>query len=397
LSRKVNKALSVLFISLLLIIMIPLYILIRIFVHILFFVLSILVKIQSHGYKSIRNNDPVNISRRFIMRFDERIGNKSKNLLAADADASNVIDESHLVEIERPDFLECAYSHALYIVKKDIRWLLVYIESDQNREAVDFTHDVLINKKFLKFIKDRKILVWGGDISESEAFQTCNQFNITKIPFLGLFCLTVNQIPTSSGMQQSAPVLSLVAKIQGYKSLNATLNKLDRAYKKYNHTVNQLKLNSSSLHGAVRNLQGEAYANSLRRSQHQRQERQQNQEALRIQWLKWRKSTLVPECNERGEYSRIAIKLPDSSRVQIKVKKTCSLEEIYALVECTFLQQVEIDDSVVYEQPANYRHEYKFDIYSLVPRQMLPRDTTSVISENPLVYPNGNLIVEPRS
>lgn len=423
LSRKVNKALSVLFISLLLIIMIPLYIIIRIFVHILFFVLSILVKIQSHGYKSIRNNDPVNISRRFIMRFDERIGNKSKNLLvadneelsgntvsndnsvhmadacaeAADADASNVIDESHLVEIERPDFLECAYSHALYIVKKDIRWLLVYIESDQNREAVDFTHDVLINKKFLKFIKDRKILVWGGDISESEAFQTCNQFNITKIPFLGLFCLTVNQIPTSSGMQQSAPVLSLVAKIQGYKSLNATLNKLDRAYKKYNPTVNQLKLNSSSLHGAVRNLQGEAYANSLRRSQHQRQERQQNQEALRSQWLKWRKSTLVPECNERGEYSRIAIKLPDSSRVQIKVKKTCSLEEIYALVECTFLQQVEIDDSVVYEQPANYRHEYKFDIYSLVPRQMLPRDTTSVISENPLVYPNGNLIVEPRS
>ena len=68
LSRKVNKALSVLFISLLLIIMIPLYILIRIFVHILFFVLSILVKIESHGYKSIRKNDPVNISRRFIMK-----------------------------------------------------------------------------------------------------------------------------------------------------------------------------------------------------------------------------------------------------------------------------------------------------------------------------------------
>ena len=423
LSRKVNKALSVISISLLLIIMIPLYILIWIFVYVLFFALSILVKIQSHGYKSIRNNDPVNISRRFIMRFDERIGNKSKNSLdagneelsgntvsndssvhvvdagadAANADASNVIDESHLVEIERPDFLECAYSHALYIVKKDIRWLLVYIESDQNREAVDFTHDVLINKKFLKFIKDRKILVWGGDISESEAFQTCNQFNITKIPFLGLFCLTVNQIPTSSGMQQSAPVLSLVAKIQGYKSLNATLNKLDRAYKKYNPTVNQLKLNSSSLHGAVRNLQGEAYANSLRRSQHQRQERQQNQEVLRSQWLKWRKSTLVPECNERGEYSRIAIKLPDSSRVQLNIKKTCSLEEIYALVECTLLQQVEIDDSVVYEQPANYRHEYKFDIYSLVPRQLLPRDTSSVISGNPLVYPNGNLIVEPRS
>lgn len=423
LSRKLNKALSVLFISFVLIIMIPLYILIRIFVHVLFFALSIMIKIQNHGYKSIRNNDPVNISRRFIMKFDERIGNKSKNVteiggdelsantvdtaqehsaclggdIADNDNESNVIDESHLVEIERPDFLECAYSHALYIVKKDIRWLLVYIESDQNKEAIDFTQDVLINKKFLKFIKDRKILVWGGDISESEAFQTCNQFNITKIPFLGLFCLTVNQIPTSSGMQQSAPVLSLVAKLQGYKSLNATLNKLDRAYKKYNPTVNQLKLNMSSLHGAVRSLQGDAYDNSLRRNQQQRFERQQNQEALRDQWLKWRKSTLAPECNERGEYSRIAIKLPDGSRVQLKVNKTCSLEEIYALVECNLLQQIQIDESTTYEQPENYVHEYDFDIYSLVPRQLLPRDRSTIISENPLVYPNGNLIVEPRN
>ena len=53
----------------------------------------------------------------------------------------------------------------------------------------------------------------------------------------------------------------------------------------------------------------------------------------------------MPECNERGEYSdELPSELPDSSRVQIKVKKTCSLEEIYALVECTFLQEVEIDD-----------------------------------------------------
>ncbi|KAG0689442.1 hypothetical protein C6P40_005051 [Pichia californica] len=469
---KINKGMTIVFITTILIFLIPLYIIFRLFLYILFFILSIIIKIQRHGYKTIRNNDPINISRRFIMRFDDRIGNKSKNILEIDdslqtgtntvtnnslipsnnnlnknvstlipttsslsatglvlsssslspsppspppslsSTTSNlpdsVINESHLHEIERPDFLECSYSQALYIVKKEMTWLMVYIESDKNKESIDFTHDVLINKKFLKFIKDRNILIWGGDICDSEAFQTCNQFNITKLPFLGLLCLTVNQIPTSSGIQQSAPVLSLVSKIQGYKNLNTTLNKLDKSYKKYNPVVSQLKLTNSVLN---HDLTRTAYENSIQRNQQTRQERSNNNSnsnnsnsnnnittneshSLRA-WLKWRKSQLRPECNEPGQYSRIAIKLPDGRRIQLKINKDCSLEEIYAIVECNYLNDVRIDESVTYNLPTNHSvHQYPFDIYSLMPKELLPSDTYSTINNNPLIFPNANLIVE---
>lgn len=417
LSNKFNKLTSILFITIILIIMTPLYILFRIFLSFSFFILSIIIKIQKHGYKSIRNNDPLNISRRFIMKFDDRIGNKSKNInineLQSNTDnittnsnhnnnitnnnnvnnnsTDSVIDESNLVEIERPDFLECSYSQALYIVKKDITWLLVYIESSENKESIDFTNDVLINKKFLKFIKDRKFLVWGGDICDSEAFQTCNQFNITKLPFLGLLCLTVNQIPTSSGIQQSTPVLSLVTKIQGYKNLNFVLKKLDKAYKKYNPIVSQLKSNNNS-QNLSNSLENEAYENSIRRTQQFRQ----NNIELRQNWLKWRKSKILPECNEQGQYARIAIKLPNGNRVQLKVNKNCTLEEIYAIVECNLLENIEIDSNINYTEPLNYHHQYKFDIYTLIPKELLVCDSNTIISNNSLVFPSGNLIVETR-
>jgi FAS-associated factor 2 len=406
-THKINKIFIIIFTGLVLIILIPLYAIYRIFIYIFFIIASLYKKIQKHSYKSLRSNDPTDIARRFIMRFDERIGNKTKNVILEENETNeglqnniqtdNLLRESHLVEIERPDFLECAYSHALYILKKDVRWLLCYIESDENKESIDFTNNVLINKDFLKFINDRNFLVWGGDISDSEAFQICNQFNITKLPFLGVLCLTVNQIPTSSGMRQSPPVLSLVAKIQGYKSLNEVLKKFDRAYKKYNPVVLQLQSNNSSLQGALRDLQGEALENSVRRNQQRIHEsQQQNLEDLKSQWLKWRKSTLVAECTEAGEYARIAIKLPNGTRKKYKINKNCSLEEIYAHVECDLLNNVRIDNSINYDKPRNYNHSYKFDLYTVMPRHSFLPDINVYIYETTSVYPNGNLVVEMR-
>lgn len=399
-TKKINKIMLIIFTSILLVILIPLYLIYRVFICIFFIIVSIYIKVQRYGYKPLRSNDPTDIAKRFTIRFDERIGNRSKNVTTNngndenDQQNVNLISESHLVEIDRPDFLECAYSHALYIMKKDVRWLLCYIESNENKESIEFTNNVLINEKFLKFISDRKFLIWGGDISDSEAFQICNQFNITKLPFLGLLCLTVNQIPTSSGMQQSTPVLSLVSKSQGYKSLDATLKKLDRAYRKYNPIVLQLQLAASTPQSPFRDITSQAVENAIRRTQHLLEQR--NLQALELQWLKWRKSRIAPESNESGEYTRIAIKIPSGIRKEYKINKNLSLEEIYAITACDLLNNIEISESETYEEPRNYNHEYKFDIFTAFPRTPLEADTNIHIYENPALFPSGNLIVEMR-
>jgi FAS-associated factor 2 len=420
-SHGINKVFSLVFTTLMIILFVPLYVFYRLIIYMLFLTFSIAKKVHRHGYRSMKNNDPVNTARRFALRFDERIGNKDSTLpadvdpsegLQDGRDSGDLIREDHLTEIERPDFLECSYSNALFIVKKQKRWLLVYIESEASTEATDFTRDVLINKRFLSFIKERDILVWGGDVADSEAYQACNQFNITRLPFLGLFCLTVNQIPTSSGMQQSAPVLSLVAKIQGYWSLNPTMKKLDQAYRKYNPALSRLRLMNRERSGqpASSNSSEDSTLQAYRELRHnssilqptiqslertvETQYNGQNAEALKLDWLKWRKSKLKPECTSNGEFSRIAIRLPDGSRKQFKFDKTASIEEIYAYVECVLLHDIEVENNAVYTEPAAYLHEYSFQLTSVLPKETVPVDTATAIESVDYLYPSGNLLVD---
>ena len=411
-SKFFDRLITIFIVSLFLIVFIPVYVFYRIVLYVFFILLSILVKFNRHGYKKINNKHPANTARKFIMKFDERIGNKSnvysndngdmiRDDINANSGLSTLGSENEIQEIGRPDFLECAYSHALFIVKKEIKWLLVYIESDQNNDAINFTNDVLTNEEFLTFIKDRNILVWGNDISESEAYQICNQFKITKLPFLGLFCLTVNQTPTTSGMRASLPSLSLVMKIQGYKTLDYTLKKFNRAFNKYNPALVQLRQHytnsegelssSDSIQRAYRqfrqNLNSPPVIRSLERN---------NNERAKLQWLKWRKSRLIPENNIDGEFARIAIRCVDGTRKQYKLDKHSSIEELYALVECTILNNIEVDENEQYQEPENYSHNYTFDLINVLPRVVIPISYQESIEENEYLYPSGNLVISIR-
>ncbi|ODV84981.1 hypothetical protein CANARDRAFT_28713 [[Candida] arabinofermentans NRRL YB-2248] len=385
-------------------------------------IVPIIMKIQPMKYKTVKRGcDPGDVARRFIMKFDDFIGNRAKSHLnenplitdeLTDTD-SRLISQNQLLEIERPDFLECAYSQALYFAKKEYRWLLVYIHSDQNEDTPSFVNDILINKTFLQFIKEKEILIWGGDITDSESFQIANQFKINKLPFLGLLCLTVHQTPTASGVQQSAPLLSIFCKIQGLGStktpeanIQRVMSKLQRAYNKFNPTLVTLRAEYERQNESrnMRRVQDQAYENSLKRDKLRKieKERQLKEAAdrkklqeLEIQWLKWRKSVLLPEAIETGTFARVAIRLPNGTRIQHKFPKTASIEEIYAFVECECLgKDIEIDNDDMIQRPIGYVHEYKFNINSVYPRETLQVDSDTLIETNGLVYPNGNLIVE---
>ncbi|TID29729.1 hypothetical protein CANINC_001647 [Pichia inconspicua] len=339
-----SSIISVLITTILLLLIFPLYIIYKILIHSFFIIASVSLKFQKLKYKSLRSNDPVDVSKRFIRTFDERIGNNTKTVIRElDRADSSVIEESGQTEIPRPDFLECAYSHAMLIVKNDVRWLLCYVESSENPDSVRFTNEVLINSKFLNFIRKRKILIWGGDISDSEAFITCNQFKITKLPFLGL----------------------LFSKIQGYRDLDYVLQKFDKAYRRYNPTV--MRLQNFSHNGnfmTVINREHEEDDADYSENHIIHEETYNQEEELRYQWLRWRKSRLLPVHNIAGEF------------------------------ECNMLNDVDIEAGVEYERPMGYNHEFRFNIYTVFPREYIPCDSTKTIEETAMIFPSENLIVE---
>ncbi|VEU20665.1 DEKNAAC101555 [Brettanomyces naardenensis] len=407
---------------------------------------------QNRHYKLVKKrNDPTDVARRFVMGFDEVIGNTvgsgtfeadtgseetagnertqtseregddilgSEVALGAETNPTtsdvvgslgytdypnHLIGQSQELEIERPDFLECAYSQALYLVKKEARWLLLYIHSTEHESTEGFIKDVLINQTFLKFVRDHKFLCWGGDIKESESFQVANQFKVNRLPFLGLMCLTVNQTPTASGIQQSAPVLSLVCKIQGSSSVDEVIGRMNRAYEKFNPTVASLRADYEKQYQSrlMRKLQDNAYDKSLRRDKERRLQRERKRkeeeekvirEKKRKQWIRWRGSILKPEATERGQFARVAIRMPDGHREQFKFDKECSLEELYGYVE-NKLEGKDIGEGEV-SKPEGYEFAYPFKIVSVMPRTEIPVDESTKMEEYNLVYPSGNVIVE---
>lgn len=396
-----------------------------------------------------RTAQPGDIARKFIIEFDDAIGNKRKHLSSNHGSQTHLqqleqtqkqneqeqlqqesgqSDESHQsqlsqrlisdiesMEIRRPDFLECSYSQAIYFAKHDVKWLMIYIQSDEHDDTPKFVNEILLNSKFLNFIHERDMLCWGGDIKQNDAFQVANAFKITKLPFIGLLCLTVNSTPTGTGVVQSTPTMSLVLKIQGITlkadsnsvNVDKIINKMHKAYQKYNPTLVSLAADRNERETAtnIRRRQDEAYERSLAmdraRAQQRERERREREEAERReqdkkQWLKWRKSQLFPEPSQdrKGDYARIAIRLPDGKRITRRFDKSCTIEEIYAFIECNYLNDVEDVEEDQIQRPFDYAHIYNFNLVQIMPKAVLECYSSILIKDCNLTWPNGNLVVE---
>ncbi|KAJ3334462.1 hypothetical protein HDU91_002717, partial [Kappamyces sp. JEL0680] len=70
-----------------------------------------------------------------------------------------------------PKFFEGAYSLALERAKQNLQYLLVVLQSDLHDETRSMAQGTLTNDSFLNYLTEKNILVWGGNIRESEAFK----------------------------------------------------------------------------------------------------------------------------------------------------------------------------------------------------------------------------------
>lgn len=67
------------------------------------------------------------------------------------------------------DFFKGGYSQALEKARKELRFMLVILQSDDHDDTQEFSRETLASSQVIDFIKDKNILVWGGNVRESEA------------------------------------------------------------------------------------------------------------------------------------------------------------------------------------------------------------------------------------
>jgi FAS-associated factor 2 len=330
-----------------------------------------------------RSLPPADNARRFIREFSEEYG------------------ESHALP-----FVESGFNLTLDNAKRDFKFLLVLLFSPNHDDTTTYVRDTVLDAAFKAFLSNHssQLLLWGGNVQDSEAYQVSASLSCTKFPFAALICQT-NETG-SAGM-------SVIMRAVGPMSAQELVGKLGSAI-----TAQEAQLHSARSHRqeqqASRNLRDEqdsAYERSLaqdrERARRKREETEAQERAEREareaadleetkrrrfqQWRQWRAQSLPPEPDmDVQEVTRLSIRLPSGDRVVRKFRPDADLEELYAFVECYDVPK----GGEHVDEPPGYEHSFGFRLVSPMPRTVFNLNAGGSIGER--VGKGGNLIVEPK-
>ncbi|KAL8828623.1 MAG: hypothetical protein Q9191_002482 [Dirinaria sp. TL-2023a] len=302
-------------------------------------------------------------------------------------------------------FYQDGYAQAYDLAKKDLKFLLVVLISPEHDETSSFVRETLLSQEVVGYIDDPRnnIILWGGTVQDSEAYQVSAALNCTKFPFAALISHTPQDSTTS---------MSTIARISGPLPPSAFAARLRTAISRQSSALERVR-STRNEQQAARNLREEqntAYERSLaqdRERARQRREaeaarlRAETEEKVKLeaaeqehrnleQWRRWRAQSIPPEpAAHVAGASRVSIRMPSGERVIRKFEASTSMEELYAFVEC---HGSEPSEKTTASNPANYEHCYKFRLVSPIPRQVYSTDGGTIGS---ILGRSGNLIVEP--
>ncbi|KAI1865165.1 hypothetical protein JX265_008212 [Neoarthrinium moseri] len=305
-------------------------------------------------------------------------------------------------------FAESGFAQALDAAKKDLKFLLIVLMSPEHDDTESFTRETLLSPEVKAFIADpaNNIILWGGNVLDSEAYQVAAEYNATKFPMSCLVCLTPKEGSTR---------MSIVKRLVGPVSSSTYLAEIQTAINKYSPDLAAVRA-ERTVQEASRNMRAEqddAYERSLARDRERARQRREAEAAaqaaekraaeeaaaaerraeLRQQWRRWRATTIAtePEASVKDAV-RLALKMPEGSgagRVVRRFAGSTTLEDLYAFVECYDLAGL-VDEKAL--EPEGYEHEYAFRIAGLMPRVVYEPDGGVTLGEK--IGRGGNLIVE---
>lgn len=304
-------------------------------------------------------------------------------------------------------WFEGGFAQAQDLAKKELKFLLFVLVSPEHDDTESFMRETLLSSQVVSFINDpaNEIILWGGNVLDSEAYQVSMEYNCTKFPFSGLVCLTPKQGSTRMGT---------IKRIVGPIPPSKYVSELRTAIEKYSAELIAAKSERMERDAArnIREEQDSAYERSLAQDRERARQRREEAEAaaeaerraaqeaeesarqaeLREKWRVWRAGRIEaePEAGTKGTV-RIALMLPErlgGQRIVRRFKGEAPMEELYAFAEC---HDVPAEEREGAEKPEGYVHEYDFAIASVMPRKVYE---VSGGAMRDVIGSSGNLIVE---
>lgn len=304
-------------------------------------------------------------------------------------------------------FFEGGYAQALDLAKKDLKFLLVILTSAEHDDTPSFIRETVLSPEVQSFVNNpsNEIILWVGDVRDSEAYQVSTALRCNKFPFTALVAHTPHQSSTSMSilarLTGPMPAATYVAKIQAaitshsdqLRTVRETRNaqNFERTLRQEQDSAYERSLAQDRERARVRREAESAAAEQARREKEQA-EAAASLAAKKAQWRQWRAKRLAPEPSpDAKDVVRIALKMPEAARITRRFPANAAIEELYAFVDCyDFVGGSETAEEV--SKPDSYEHEFDFRLVSTLPRVIYDPESGGTIGER--VGRNGNLIVE---
>ena len=305
-------------------------------------------------------------------------------------------------------FYESGYAQAYDLAKKELRFLMVVLFSPEHDDTTTFVRETLLSQDVVNYVKDpqNKIILWAGNVQDSEAYQVSNTLNCSKFPFASLIVHTP---------QDSSTSMSTVARITGLQPASVFVAKLRTAIAQHSAALERVRA-ARNEQQATRNLRDEqnsAYERSLAQDRERARQRREaaavqaraDQEARAKadaeeqnirkmeQWKRWRAQSISAEPDPGvTDVTRVSIRLTSGERVIRRFGDNAEMEELYAFIECYDVFRAGEDLSAA-TKPTGYEHNYKFRLVSPMPRVIYDIEGGGTVASK--LGRSGNLIVEP--
>ena len=306
-------------------------------------------------------------------------------------------------------FLDSGYASAYDLAKKDLKFLLVVLISPEHDDTSTFIRETLLSPDAVNYINDpkNKILLWAGNVQDSEAYQVSTALNCSKFPFAAL----VAQTP-----QDSSTSMSTITRITGLQPASAFVSKLQTAVSQHVPALDRLRAQRSEQQASrsLREEQNSAYERSLAQDRERARQRREAEAAQARaesearerqkliataarklqQWREWRAQSIGPEPSpDTTHVTRVSIRMTSGERVVRKFASGARIEDLYAYVECYEVLESTGSASSHISEPEGFQHKYGFRLVSPMPRTVYDVEAGGTLGVE--IGRSANLMVEP--
>lgn len=386
------------------------YLLIRPFIIMIVVLLKILVKVFNILYIKILSFRGQNKSAALVNpqdRVEGFIADLKERLPPSQTFPQCVSDND--TEAALPPFFKGSHTQALYMATHRAKVLFVYLTNFANEKSEIFLKCLISNPEFVSLFKDPNNIIWGGDVTNPEAYQFANSLNATEMPFLGILCLTRSTIMSPQGPVKAGPKLSLISKVQGdleddvSKLINERFKRKMNTFE-YELNIIRAELRNTFMSQVLVRRQNLKYETSLKKDRMKR--RQKLELKQREEYLRWKARYFLQLQNENDHENKakIAIKFTTGERETFFFPSNLPLYDLFTFVEVKrkdYFNNPELDmtDEEAKIEYKDFRVSFNFNLVLPLGRtihlnEYLQNDPDVKIKDISYIYPKGLLLVE---